>query len=145
MNLIWGIVLIIIVLILCWLAQILNAFSPALAARWRLTEPESDVDPTYYADVHGEAIWDVMILWILPAAGILFLLDNPRWVYFGLVGGGTYLYFSGRMLTVRYVLQRRGISIGKPKTVRLYDVFLTLWGLIALAIIAMAVAVLQRP
>ena len=144
MNLIWVIVLIVFTLILCWLAQILSVFSPALAARWGLIEPETDVDPTYYADAHGEAIWDVMVLWIVPAAGILFLLDNPRWVYFGLVGGGTYLYFSGRMLTVRYVLQRRGISIGKPKTVRMYDVFLTLWGLIAVVTIAMAVAVLQQ-
>ena len=71
MSPIWGIVLIIFTLILCWLAQILNAFSPALAARWRLTKPESNVDLSYCAVRRGEVVWGALILWISPAAGIL--------------------------------------------------------------------------
>lgn len=145
MNIIWGAILIIFTLILCWLGQVINASSPTLAARLGLAEPESDVDPTFFVDGRGEAIWDALILWILPVAGILLILNSPWWVYFGLVGGGMYVYFAGRMLVVRRVMQQRDIRIGKPETVKLYNAVLTLWGLIGVVTIIMAVATLPLP
>lgn len=144
MNLIWGAILILFTGILCWIGQVINASSPTIAARLGLTESESDVDPTYYVDGRGEAIWDALILWILPAAGLLLILNNPWWVYFGLVGGGMYLYFAGRMLVVRRAMLQRDIRIGKPDTVKLYNAVLILWGLIAVATIIMAVAALPE-
>ena len=145
MNFVWGAILIIFTLIVCWLAQVINAFSPTLAAQLGVTEPESDVDPTVYADGRGEAVWDAMILWTLPVAGILLILNSTLWAYFGLVGGGMYLYFAGRMIVVRLAMQRRGIRIGKPETVKLFNVVLTLWGLVAVVTIIMAVAALSLP
>lgn len=145
MNIIWGAILIIFTGILCWLGQVINASSPTLAARIGLTEPESDVDPTYFVDGRGEAIWDALILWTLPVAGILLILNNPWWVYFGLVGGGMYLYFAGRMLVVRLAMQRHGIRIGKPETVKLYNAVLILWGLLAVVTIIMVLAALPLP
>ncbi len=142
MHLIWGVILIIFTGILCWLGQVINALSPTLAARLGLTEPESDVDPTFFVDGRGEAIWDAVILWTLPVAGILLILNSPGWVYFGLVGGGMYLYFAGRGIVVRQLMGRRGIRIGTPGTVKLGNVALTLWGLIAVVTIVMAVAAL---
>ena len=85
MNIIWGVVLILFTLLLCWLGQVINAIAPTFAAKIGLAEPEADVDPTFFVDGRGEAIWDALILWILPVAGILLLIDNPAWVYFGLV------------------------------------------------------------
>jgi hypothetical protein len=145
MNIIWGAILIIFTGILCWLGQVINASSPTLAARIGLTEPESDVDPTYFVDGRGEAVWDALILWTLPVAGVLLLIDSPWWVYFGLIGGGMYLYFAGRMLVVRLAMQRHGIRIGKPETVKLYNAVLILWGLLAMVTIIMALAVLPFP
>lgn len=145
MNIIWGAILIIFTGILCWLGQVINASSPTLAARLGLTEPESDVDPTYFVDGRGEAIWDALILWTLPVAGILLILNNPWWVYFGLVGGGMYLYFAGRMLVVRLAMQRHGIRIGKPETVKLYNAVLILWGLLAVVTIIMALVASPLP
>jgi len=145
MDLFWGVILIIFTLLVCWLGQTITAFSPKLAVKLGLTEPESDVDPTFYADVRGEAIWDTMILWTLPVAGILLILNNTLWAYFGLVGGGMYLYLAGRGIAVRLAMQRRGIRIGKPGTLKLFYVFLTLWGVIAVVTIIMAVAALPLP
>jgi hypothetical protein len=139
MNIIWGVILIIFTL-LAWLGQVITAFWPTVATKLGLTEPETDVDPTFYADVRGEAFWDTAILWTLPVAGILLVVNNPLWVYFGLVGGGMYLYFAGRGIVVRLVMQRRGIRIGQPETLKVIYVFLTLWGLIAVVTIIMAVA-----
>jgi hypothetical protein len=141
MNLVWGIIVLIFSLI-GWLGQVVSAFWPETAMKLGLIEPEVDVDPTFYADVRGEAYWDTLLLWTLPAAGLLLLLDNPSWAYLGLVGGGMYLYFAGRGILVRRVMQRRGIRIGKPETLRTVYVFLTLWGLIAAVTIIMAVAAL---
>jgi len=144
MNLIWGMVLIIFTL-LGWLGQVITVFSAKISAKLELSEPESDVDPAFFADVRGEAIWDTMTLWILPLAGLLLLLNSTWWAYFGLVGGGMYLYFAGRGIVVRLVMQRRGIRIGKPKTLKVIYLFLILWGMIAVVTIIMAVKALPLP
>ncbi len=137
MNLIWGVILIIFSL-LGWVGQAITAVAPKKAAKLRLSEHESDVDPTFWADIRGEAVWDTMILWTLPFAGILLLLNNSLWAYFGLIGGGMYLYFAGRGILTRLAMQRRGIRIGKPGTLKTYYVMLVIWGLIAVVTIIMA-------
>jgi hypothetical protein len=142
MNIIWGAILTIFSL-LGWLGQAITALSPKMATKLGLTEPESEVDPTFYADVRGEAIWDTIILWTLPVAGIMLLLNNTLWAHFGLVGGGMYLYFAGRGILVRLTMQRRGIRIGMPKTLTVIYIFLILWGLIAVVTIIMAITELS--
>ncbi len=142
MNIVWGVVLIIFTLIVCWLGQIITTIAPTLARRLGITESEADVDPAFFADGRGEAIWDALILWTLPVAGVLLIFKNPWWAYFGLVGGGMYLYFAGRGIAQRLVMQRRGIRIGKPSLLKVYYVVLVLWGLIALVTIVMAVVAL---
>jgi hypothetical protein len=144
MNLIWGAILTIFSLF-GWLGQAITALSPKVATKLGLTEPEIDVDPAFYVDVRGEAIWDTIILWTLPVAGILLLLNKTLWAYFGLAGGGMYLYFAGRGILTRLAMQRRGIRIGKPGTLKAVYVFLSLWGLIALVTIIMAIAALPFP
>jgi len=142
MNIIWGLILTILSSI-AYFGQLIATFWPETAARLGLTESESDVDPTFYADVRGEAIWDTITLWSLPIAGVLLILNSPQWVYFGLVGGGMYLYFAGRGIFTRRVMQRRGIRIGTPETLKVAYVFLTLWGLAAVVTIVMAIAALS--
>jgi hypothetical protein len=73
------------------------------------------------------------------------MVNSPWWVYFGLVGGGMYLYFAGRGIVVRLLMQRRGIRIGEPGTVKLFNIVLTLWGLMGVVTIVMAVAALPLP
>jgi len=141
MNIIWGVILMIISSI-GYFGQAITAFWPRTATRLGLAEPEADVDPTFYADVRGEAFWDTAILWTLPVAGVLLVLNSPVWVYFGLVGGGIYLYFAGRGIVVRREMQRRGIRIGMPATLKVAYVFLALWGLAAVITIVMALAAL---
>ena len=144
MNIFWGTILTVISSI-GWLGQLISAANPILAARIGLIEPEADVDPTFYADIRGEAYWDSAILWMLPVAGVLLLLNNPVWVYFGLIGGGMYLYFAGRGIVVRRLMQRRSIRIGKPDSLKVIYIFLTLWSLAAAITIVMAVAAISLP
>ncbi len=138
---IWGIVLFFISGI-GYLGQIITTFWPKRAVSLGLTEPEDDVDPAFYADVRGEAYWDMVTLWTLPAAGLLLALGSPIWPYFGLIGGGMYFYFAGRGVVVRRVMQHRSIRIGDPDALKIAYLFLTLWGLAAVITMAMAIAAL---
>ncbi len=139
MNSIWGVVLFIISSI-AYFGQAITVFWPETAVKLGLTEAKAGVDPTFYADVRGEAIWDTAVLWTLPAAGLLLVLNNPIWIYFGLAGGGMYLYFAGRGIVVRKVMQRRGIHVGTVHTLRMIYFFLALWGVTAVITLVMAIS-----
>ena len=138
MNLIWGIILVSVTL-KCWIGQIIIVYSPKVAEKINIIEPESDVDKTYFLDMRGSAIWDVFSLWILPIAGILIIINNFLWTYFGLIGGGMYLYFAGRGIASHLVMQRHGIHIGRSKKVRIKYLILTVWGLMGFITMIMAV------
>ena len=137
MNFIWGIILVSVSL-KCWIGQIIIAISPKVAVKIRITEPESDLDKTFFADMRGTAIWDAISLWTLPLAGILLILNNNLWTYFGLIGGGMYLYFVGRTIISNITLNRIGIHIGKSKKLIVKYLVLTLWGFVAIITIIMA-------
>jgi hypothetical protein len=143
MTAIWGIILLLISGI-GYLGQVITTFWPNTAVRLGLTESEDDVDPTFYADVRGEAYWDTIVLWTLPVAGLLLALGNPTWAYFGLIGGGMYFYFAGRGIVVRRVMQRRSIRIGEPDALTIIYLLLALWGLAAAITMAMAIMALSR-
>ena len=141
MDIIWGILLIVFGLI-AWGGQVLSALTPKIAEKLGLIEPEADVDPAFYADTRGEARWDSFTLWTLPFAGMLIILNSQLWIYFGMIGGSMYLYFAGRAIFTRLELKRKGVRIGKPELLKMYFIFVTLWGLIGLSTIIKAVRVL---
>jgi hypothetical protein len=55
-----------------------------------------------------------------------------------------YLYFAGRGLAARWVLRRHDVAIGKPETMKLFNVILALWGLTAVVTIIMAMEWLKE-
>ncbi len=113
---------------LAWVGQLLSALVPATAAKLGLIERPDQVDPAFFADARGEAIWDVFALWGLPLAGVLLLLGHPGWPTVGVVGGAVYVYFAGRGIVTRAMLRRWGIRIGPQSTTVVYTVTLLLWG-----------------
>jgi hypothetical protein len=140
----WGIVLIVLSL-LCWGGQAVSWLAPARAARWSLTEGEDSVEPVYFADIRGEALWDTLTLWTMLLAGILLVADQPAWAYFGLVGGGMYAYFAGRGIATRMVMQGRGFRIGTAQNVAVGYAFLVIWGVMAVITIVAAIVALPTP
>lgn len=142
MRILWGIVVLALSL-LGWGGQAVAWFAPATAVRLNLTEAEEDVEPTFWADIRGEALWDVITLWTMAVAGLLLVLDNPGWGYFGLVGGGMYVYFAGRGISTRVAMQRRGFRIGSPANLKLGYALLAVWGVVGLVTIAAAAVALR--
>jgi len=137
MNAVFGVSVTVLSLI-AWVGQSLTLLAPTLAAKLGLTEPEADVDPAFYADGRGEALWDAITLWVMPAAGILMVLNSKWWPLFGLVGGAVYVYFAGRGIATRVLMNRRGIRVGKTCTLTVNCIFLMLWGLSGMAMIGAA-------
>ncbi len=142
MSIIWGLVVTLLSL-LGWGGQALSWFSPSTAVRWKVMEAERDVEPAFWADVHGEALWDTLTLWTMVVAGVLLMADASAWAYFGLVGGGMYLYFGGRGISVRAAMNRRNLRIGAPENVRLGYVFSAVWAVMALITIGAAIVALE--
>ncbi|MDH3539019.1 MAG: hypothetical protein OEP52_03400 [Acidimicrobiia bacterium] len=141
MNVLWGIVVAVLSL-LCWGGQTISWVRPATAVKLTLMEAEGDVEPTFWADIRGEAAWDSFTLWTMLAAGLLLIADNSAWAYFGLVGGGMYVYFAGRGIFTRVAMQRRGLRIGAPASVRVGLTFLAIWGVMGLTTIVAAIVAL---
>lgn len=142
MGIAWGIVVVVLSL-LGWGGQVVSWLAPAIAARLGLTESEEAVEAVYHADIRGEALWDALVLWTMPVAGILLIADHEAWPYFGLFGAGAYLYFAGRGIVTRLVMQRRGFRIGTAQNVSAGYLFLAVWGVMggvtaAAAVVALA-------
>ena len=138
METIWGLVMVGFSL-LAWGGQAISWLRPDRAVRWNLMEAEASVEPVYWADVRGEAVWDSLSLWTLAVAGVLLLVDQPAWAYFGLVGGGMYVYFAGRGILTRMEMQRHGYRVGSEPNVRLGYGLLTVWGVVGLITILVAI------
>ncbi|MDX2344595.1 MAG: hypothetical protein QNL12_13115, partial [Acidimicrobiia bacterium] len=63
--------------------------------------------------------------------------------YFGLVGGGMYVYFAGRGIFTRMALERRGFRVGTPQNLKIGYLMLLIWG--AMGLITIAAAVIALP
>lgn len=141
-GVLWGATVVLLSL-LAWGGQILAWLAPDLAVRLTVMEPEDSVEPTYWADIRGEAPFDFITLWTMVVAGVLLILDQASWAYFGLVGGGMYVYFAGRGIFTRIAMERRGFRVGAPKNLKLGYLMLVIWG--AMGLITIAAAVIALP
>jgi len=142
MNVLWGVIVVLLSL-LSWGGQAWSLLAPASAVRWKLMEAEDNVEPTFWADVRAEALWDTLTLWTMVVAGVLLIADIHAWVYFGLVGGGMYLYFGGRGILARAAMASRGLRIGSPQNVRLGHIFSVAWAAMALVTIVAAIVSIE--
>ncbi len=141
-GVVWGLIVVALAL-LCWGGQVLSLLSPQTAERLSLTEPEADVEPAFYADVRGEALWDALTLWVLVVAGIMLIVDAAAWPYFGLAGGAVYVYFAGRGVLARREMQRRGLRAGTADSLKSAYIMLPVWGVTGLVTLIAAIVELS--
>lgn len=139
MAILWG-VLVTALSLLCWGGQVVVVAAPNRAIDLGLLEDETAVESAFWADARGEALWDVATLWSMVVAGVLLAAGSDAWAYFGLAGGGAYLYFAGRGVVVRITMARSGLRIGAAASVRVALVALVVWGAMAAITIGAAVA-----
>jgi hypothetical protein len=127
-----------------WLGQTVTFISPATGAKLGILEPEDEIDPTLrIIEAEAEGLIDMLLVWVLPAAALLMLLQVPIWPYIALVGAGIYIYFSALIMSCRVYLTRHGRKVGGVASVRATYIFGSIWFATAVAMIVLAVSELS--
>ena len=134
-----GIVVLIAGLV-CWVGQGLSFFSPGVAVKLGVCEPENDMDETLYIiETRAQALMDMLLTWTLPLSALLLILEHAFWPVLALTGGGIYLYFAGLIILQRVFLKQRAKKIGRPSAEKAAYVFGMIWILCAVTMITLAV------
>jgi hypothetical protein len=118
-----------------WVAQFVSAIHYPLAQRLGLQEKTEGTDALFRIAELSTARWDVCVLWTLPLAGILMLVDHHWWPYVSLIAGGIYLDTAGREAAKMLSLRKGGVRVGSSKDLWIAVVFFSVMAAISLAVI----------
>ena len=134
-------ILVIVLGLVCWLGQTLVVFTPRVAEKLGVGEPEDELDRSMYLfERFSQGIPDILLTWMLPASALMLLLDIDYWPILALVGGGVYLYFPSVFSITRIVLKRDGKNVGSSASQATAYMFGALWTLSAIYMIVRAIA-----
>ena len=98
-----------------YVGQAISIANFSLAQRLGLQESPDDTDPVFSHLELWTARWDLWVLWTLPAAGILMLIDHWLWPYAAVIGGGVFVDAGGREAVKMLGLKERGVQIGSRR------------------------------
>ena len=133
-------VLVIILGLITWIGQTISFFAPTLAEKLGVSERKSEIDDSLYiVESKAMGLMDFLTTWTMPLAGVLLLLENTLWPYFGLVGASIYLYYSGVIIFSRIYLKSYGKKIGSIASVKTAYIYGMVSIVVSLIMIAMAV------
>jgi hypothetical protein len=108
----------------------------SLAQQLGLQERDDRTDPLFRQLELNTARWGLVVLWTLPAAGILMLVDRAWWPYAALVAGGAHMDTAGRETAKVPGLRTHGVRTGSERDARLFFFFTGLMSLIGVWCIA---------
>lgn len=104
-----------LVALLLYMGQALSVVNFRLAQRLGLQESPDHADPLSSHLELWTARWDLWVLWTLPMAGILMLIDYWFWPYAAMIGGSAYLDAGGREAAKVFGLKEQGVQIGSKR------------------------------
>ena len=140
MHVVWGAVVALLSLI-AWGGQTVSWLAPRRAHP--LADTGTRSEPAYWIGIRGEAPLDAVTLWTMMVAGVLLILGIGAWAYFGLVGGGMYVYFAGRGLLDHVVAERGGVPANQRRDHTIGYLMLVTWAVMGLAMIVAAMVALS--
>ena len=126
--------------LVCVVGQLISVVNFALAQKLGLQEKNDATEPIYRQLELNTAKWDLVVLWTLPAAGALMLVDHAWWPYLALVAGGVYVDTAGRETAKVLGLSEHGVKTGSQKETRLFFAFLGAMLLIGVWCVALGLA-----
>ncbi len=94
------------------LMQAISIANWPLAQELGFQEPQDETDTLYRRLELNTAIWDMAVLWTLPAAGALMLAEISWWPYLALVAAGAHIDTAGRELAKTWGLRAEGVRTG---------------------------------
>lgn len=115
-----------------YLGQVISVINFPLAQKLGLQEKNDHAEKLFLNAERNTARWDFFVLWTLPVAGLLMLLNSPWWPHLSLIAGGVYLDAGGREFAKYFTLHKEGVKVGSTKDVKIaYGMYL-LMGIVAL-------------
>ncbi len=96
--------------------------------------PEHETAALYRRLETHTARWDLLLIWTLPAAGFLMLIDHSWWPFVALVAAGVCASAGGREFVKMLSFRGAGVGLGGRGEVRLALSFLALWGVLAVIV-----------
>lgn len=125
-----------------FIGQLVSAVDFRLAQRLGLQEGNQETDQLYRRLEQSTARWDLLVLWALPVAGVLMLVEHAWWPYAALVAGGVSADAGGRETAKLLGLRAQGVRIGSVREMRTGFAVLTLLTLVGAALAAYSLTVL---
>jgi hypothetical protein len=126
--------------LVCFVGQLISVVNFSLAQKLGLQEKNDSTEPLYRQLELNTARWDLVVLWTLPAAGTLMLVEHSWWPYLALVAGGICVDTAGRETAKVLGLGKHGVKTGSQKETRLFFAFLGAMLLIGIWSIAYGLA-----
>ncbi|UCG52291.1 MAG: hypothetical protein JSW58_01695, partial [Candidatus Latescibacterota bacterium] len=117
-----------------FLGQIVSVVNFKLAQRLGLQEKDEATDPVFRYLERNTARWDMFVLWTLPVAAVLMLIEHSWWPYAALLAGGIYIDTGGREAAKILGLQAEGVKFGSASEVRLFFGYIASMTIIGLAL-----------
>ena len=114
--------------------QLFSALNPPLTPRRRAPDEPGGPDRLYRRLERSSALWDLFVIWTLPIAGALMLLDHSWWPFVALMAGGACAASGGREFAKMLSFRAEGVRIGGEGEVRLAFAFLGLWGVVGVIV-----------
>jgi len=128
---------------LVWFSgQLISTLNFSLAQKLGLQEKNDETEPLFRRLELNTARWDLVVLWTLPVAGVLMLVEHSWWPYLALVAGGVYVDTGGRETAKVLGLSKHGVKTGSRKEARLYFWFTGIMALIGVWCITFGFATL---
>jgi hypothetical protein len=118
------------------IGQFISTIDFRLAQKLGLQEKDDGTDPLFRRLELNTARWDLVVLWTLPAAGFLMLVDHAWWPYVALVAGGIHVDTAGRETAKVLGLRTHGVRTGSERDARLFFFFMGFMSLIGVWCIA---------
>jgi hypothetical protein len=104
---------------LLYLGQLISVANVRLAQGLGLQESPEHTDPLSSHLELWTARWDLWVLWTLPAAGILMLIEHWAWPYAAMIGGGAFVDAGGREAAKVLGLKDQDVRVGSQREFRI--------------------------
>jgi len=124
--------------LLGWAGQLISAIHFPLAQRLGLQEQNEGTDGLFRTCERNTAMWDVFVLWTLPVASILMLMDQHWWPAVSLIAGAIHLDTAGREAMKLLSLRSAGVRTGLAKELRISAGLFLVMAIIALVVMSYA-------
>lgn len=122
------------------IGQFVSTIDFSLAQKLGLQEGDADTDPLFRRLELNTARWDLFVLWTLPVAGVLMLVDHAWWPYMALAAGGVHVDTAGRETAKVLGLRKHGVRTGSARDAHIFYWFVGLMLLTGLWCVGLAFA-----